>query len=67
MNSTFRLRTTNSHDWNSRREYGTYNDDNERRQRARNMAFGVSAAIVGFVGFAYASVPLYRMFCNMTG
>lgn len=39
------------------------------RLRRRNRVIGLSAAgvIAGMVGLAFASVPLYRMFCQVTG
>ena len=38
-----------------------------RRQSNRRTAAAVVAAVVGMVGLAFASVPLYRMFCESTG
>ena len=38
-----------------------------RRQSNRRPAAAVAAAAVGMVGHAFASVPLYRMFCQATG
>lgn len=39
------------------------------RIRRRNRVIGLSAAgvMAGMVGLAFASVPLYRMFCQVTG
>ena len=37
------------------------------RRRARIIAFSCVAFTCGMVGAAYASVPLYRLFCQMTG
>ena len=31
------------------------------------MAFGVAALVVGMLGVSYAAVPLYRIFCQVTG
>jgi cytochrome c oxidase assembly protein subunit 11 len=41
----------------------------DARQRVRGLAIAASclAFAVGMVGAAYASVPLYRMFCQLTG
>ncbi len=35
--------------------------------RHRKVAVICSAVVVGMVGLAYASVPLYRLFCQVTG
>lgn len=37
------------------------------RRRNRRMAIGVGAAVCGMVGLSFASVPLYAMFCRVTG
>ncbi len=37
------------------------------RRRNRLMGFGVGGFVAGMVGLAFASVPLYRMFCLATG
>ncbi|RAI60859.1 cytochrome c oxidase assembly protein [Roseicella frigidaeris] len=37
------------------------------RRRNRRMAIGVGAFVCGMVGLAFASVPLYDMFCRATG
>lgn len=37
------------------------------RQSNRRTAAVATAAVVGMVGLAFASVPLYRMFCEATG
>ncbi len=39
---------------------------NVNRANAR-VAFTVGAVVVGMVGLAFASVPLYRLFCQVTG
>ena len=36
------------------------------RQRNRRLAMGIAGVAVGMVGLAYASVPLYRLFCQVT-
>ena len=36
-------------------------------KRNRRMLAGVSGVVVGMVGLAYASVPLYDLFCRVTG
>jgi len=40
-----------------------------QRMRARNgrMAFGLAVFVAGMVGLSFASVPLYRLFCQVTG
>jgi len=40
-----------------------------QRMRARNgrMAFGLFVFVAGMVGLSFASVPLYRLFCQVTG
>ncbi len=43
-----------------------YPHNNQHRQR-RNTGIFLSAVILGMLGLAYASVPLYRMFCQKTG
>jgi cytochrome c oxidase assembly protein subunit 11 len=35
--------------------------------RNRRVAFAVVATVVGMVGLSFASVPLYRIFCQVTG
>lgn len=43
-------------------------DGQERlRQRNRRMVGGLFAVVFGMVGLAYASVPLYTLFCQITG
>ncbi len=37
------------------------------RRRNRRTAMGVGAFVCGMVGLAFASVPLYDMFCRVTG
>lgn len=37
------------------------------RRRSMGIAFACVAFVFGMVGAAYASVPLYRMFCQLTG
>ncbi len=37
------------------------------QRRNRVMAMGVAGFVAGMVGLAFASVPLYRMFCQATG
>jgi cytochrome c oxidase assembly protein subunit 11 len=36
-------------------------------KRTQTTAFGVCAVFCGMIGLTYASVPLYRAFCNATG
>lgn len=42
------------------------NRDPNSRANAR-VAFAAAGVVVGMVGLAFASVPLYRMFCQVTG
>ena len=37
------------------------------KQRNTMMAFGLVGVIVGMAGLSFASVPLYRLFCETTG
>jgi cytochrome c oxidase assembly protein subunit 11 len=37
------------------------------RRRNRLVALGAAGAVVGMLGLSYASVPLYRLFCQVTG
>ncbi len=39
----------------------------EAARRARTIALGCSLFVFGMVGAAYASVPLYKLFCQVTG
>jgi cytochrome c oxidase assembly protein subunit 11 len=45
------------------------NDPRQQRLRRRNRttALVAACAVAGMVGAAYASVPLYRLFCQVTG
>lgn len=42
-------------------------DNSSLRSRNRRTMFAVSFIVVGMVGLAFASVPLYRLFCQVTG
>jgi cytochrome c oxidase assembly protein subunit 11 len=47
---------------------GTRHGSDPRTQRANRVVAGVCLAFfAGMIGAAYASVPLYRLFCQMTG
>lgn len=37
------------------------------RKRNRRLGLGVGAFVAGMVGLAFASVPLYQIFCQVTG
>ncbi len=37
------------------------------RRRNRRLGLGVGCFVVGMAGLAFASVPLYQMFCRVTG
>ena len=37
------------------------------RRSARDVGLYLMSIVVGMVGVTYASVPLYRLFCNATG
>ncbi len=39
----------------------------EAARRARTIALGCGLFVFGMVGAAYASVPLYKLFCQVTG
>lgn len=41
--------------------------DAKIRERNRNLAAWSAVLVLGTVGLSYASVPLYRMFCQVTG
>ena len=41
--------------------------DQRRQNRGRLIAVVAAAAALGMVGMAYAAVPLYRIFCQVTG
>lgn len=36
-------------------------------EKNRSMAMYATSIVVGFIGLSYASVPLYKVFCQMTG
>ena len=38
-----------------------------RLRRHRRLAFGLVAGVAAMIGLTYASVPLYKMFCRVTG
>ena len=38
-----------------------------RLDRKKTTALSAAAAVVGMLGLSYASVPLYRLFCQVTG
>jgi cytochrome c oxidase assembly protein subunit 11 len=42
-------------------------DNNSHPGRHRAVAIWCAMVVVGMVGLAYAAVPLYRMFCQVTG
>jgi cytochrome c oxidase assembly protein subunit 11 len=42
-------------------------DPSTLRRRNRIMGLGVAGFVCGMVGLAFASVPLYRVFCQVTG
>ncbi|WP_152044994.1 cytochrome c oxidase assembly protein [Aureimonas psammosilenae] len=42
-------------------------EDKRQQARGRTIALSCVAFVFGMVGMAYASVPLYEMFCNATG
>lgn len=39
----------------------------QRRNKNGKFAFVLASVVVGMVGLAYASVPLYELFCQVTG
>ena len=40
---------------------------NEINQKNRRTAVIIAAIVAGMVGLSYASVPLYQLFCRVTG
>jgi cytochrome c oxidase assembly protein subunit 11 len=42
-------------------------DRSRLHHRNRMLGLGVAVGVAGMVGLAFASVPLYRMFCQVTG
>jgi len=40
---------------------------NKPKRSNRNLVIACSAIVVGMVGLSYAAVPLYRIFCQITG
>lgn len=42
-------------------------NDPKRKKTSTDMAVYLLTVVVGMVGFTYASVPLYRLFCQSTG
>ena len=45
-----------------------HNPDASRQQKSNNrLLFIVAVVVAGMVGLAYASVPLYKLFCQVTG
>ena len=53
--------------WAPRRWAGSSPSQQDLRDRNVKLAVYASAAVLGVVGLAYASVPLYQMFCQATG
>lgn len=43
------------------------NGNENRVGSNRAVAFGAAAVVVGMLGLSYAAVPLYRIFCQVTG
>ena len=39
----------------------------DEKHNHKRMGFGLAAVALGMVGMAYASVPLYELFCRVTG
>lgn len=39
----------------------------EQKHKNRKLGLGVLGVVVGMIGLAYASVPLYQLFCQVTG
>ncbi|MCF6320286.1 MAG: cytochrome c oxidase assembly protein [Rhizobiaceae bacterium] len=40
---------------------------NKPKQSHRNLVIACSAIVIGMAGLSYAAVPLYRIFCQITG
>lgn len=48
--------------------HNLHNQGNDRRDKTNNRLLAVVAVVaVSMVGLAYASVPLYKLFCQVTG
>lgn len=45
----------------------THTLDRQQRRANKRIAFVFAGVAVGMVGMAYAAVPLYRVFCQVTG
>lgn len=43
------------------------NDESDVKNKNRSTAMLMFAVIIATIGLAYAAVPLYRMFCTLTG
>lgn len=76
----FRLnRTSNSTAgcWHISRNFSSYRNDHRtrfnnilgktQRQKSMDVILYVSSVFIGAVGITYAAVPLYRLFCQVTG
>jgi len=46
---------------------GTLDPGIEAERRHRRLAWLLAGVVAGMLGLSYASVPLYRMFCQLTG
>ncbi|GMH36641.1 hypothetical protein BSKO_04514 [Bryopsis sp. KO-2023] len=57
------LKTFASREFSTRRQA----DGSAKQKKSTDMAVYLLAVVVGMVGLTYASVPLYRMFCQATG
>lgn len=44
-----------------------YFQNNTKNDKNKNLALYLVAGIVSMVGLSYAAVPLYRLFCQVTG
>ena len=48
--------------------HNLHNEGNDQRDKTNNRLLAVVAVVaVSMVGLAYASVPLYKLFCQVTG
>lgn len=54
------------HEWRGYKKAYDQSSENAKK-RSRDTAFYTTAVVLGMFGMGYASVPLYRMFCQATG
>ncbi|KYQ91703.1 cytochrome c oxidase assembly protein [Tieghemostelium lacteum] len=71
INRYFSSNSSNNNNNNSQEEKNNQSYEQERKQRVheknKSTAMWVLTSIVGILGLSYAAVPLYRVFCRVTG